>query len=199
MPRAKKKGPHSFTLSDLSPRKRKQVEKLYEENIPLARYIVKKISQRMNIDYQLLESEGMYALLRASKGFRPSLGYAFSTYASRAIHNATMTVAKRELRYQGHAQLTDATPTPRRQSLFDKVADAEELEQQMAWLNKFLSTLSDRDRRIMAMRFNEGCTFRDIAEATGLSRERVRQIVDRTIDRIRRSWSRSLTEKQLRA
>jgi len=53
---------------------------------PLARWGSKRLQRWFGMDAEDAEQIGMIAVLRAAVRFRPELGYQFSTYATRAIH-----------------------------------------------------------------------------------------------------------------
>lgn len=64
-------------------------------------------------------------------------------------------------------------------------------------LDRALSTLTDRERDIVRMFFGIGCremTLEEIADKFGLTRERVRQIKERAIRRLRHSGIKSIKE-----
>ena len=64
-------------------------------------------------------------------------------------------------------------------------------------LDRALATLTDRERDIVRMFFGIGCremTLEEIADKFGLTRERVRQIKERAIRRLRHSGIRSIKE-----
>ena len=64
-------------------------------------------------------------------------------------------------------------------------------------IERALSILTDREREIIRMFFGIGCqeaTLEDIAEKFGLTRERVRQIKERAIRRLRHNQNKSIRE-----
>lgn len=64
-------------------------------------------------------------------------------------------------------------------------------------IERTLSTLTDREREIIKLFFGIGCremTLEEIADKFGLTRERVRQIKERAISRLRQSGSKSIRE-----
>lgn len=64
-------------------------------------------------------------------------------------------------------------------------------------IERALSTLTDREREIIRLFFGIGCremTLEEIADKFGLTRERVRQIKERAISRLRQSGSKSIRE-----
>ena len=64
-------------------------------------------------------------------------------------------------------------------------------------IERALSILTDREREIIRMFFGIGCqeaTLEDIADKFGLTRERVRQIKERAIRRLRHNQNKSIRE-----
>lgn len=53
---------------------------------PLAKWGARRLHRWFGMDEEDAEQTGMTAVLRAAKGFKPELGFQFSTYATRAIH-----------------------------------------------------------------------------------------------------------------
>lgn len=58
-------------------------------------------------------------------------------------------------------------------------------EDQMAGLNAVLETLSERERQLVCWRYKEHLTLEVIGNKVGLSRERVRQILDKAVQKLR--------------
>jgi len=52
----------------------------------LAKWGTKRLTRWFGMDEEDAEQTGMIAVLRAARGFKPELGFQFSTYATRAIH-----------------------------------------------------------------------------------------------------------------
>ena len=64
-------------------------------------------------------------------------------------------------------------------------------------IERALAILTDREREIIRMFFGIGCqeaTLEDIADKFGLTRERVRQIKERAIRRLRHNQNKSIRE-----
>lgn len=71
----------------------------------------------------------------------------------------------------------------------DDVADAELREKQRSFFHEALSTLLPvRTAEILRMRL-DGMTHREIGMVFGLSRQRIKQIIDDALNRIRRAWN----------
>lgn len=53
---------------------------------PLAKWGARRLHRWLGMDEEDAEQIGMIGVLRAARGFKPELGFQFSTYATRAIH-----------------------------------------------------------------------------------------------------------------
>lgn len=137
-----------------------------------------------------LVAAGMPALIRAVELFDPSRGYRFSTYATHALRNHFLRLRKRRIRRsEREAAITPADA--------DSACDPEEpVESQLeradliAVVRKALRQLTERDRYLLDARFGllpncEPQTLQQIASSVGLSKERVRVLTHRAVDRLR--------------
>jgi RNA polymerase sigma factor (sigma-70 family) len=132
-------------------------------------------------------------LLYAIGKFNPQRGFRFSTYATHAIR-------RRLARYVRQTQT-------RREVLIDwqsnRLADQRrwsygyqwQVEKSLAQVESLLRTLSPRERYVIRARFGWGREFeprtlQQIADEFGLSRERVRQIEQRALDKLRQQAER---------
>lgn len=140
---------------------------------------------------------GVEGFVRAVKGFNPALGFKFSTYAVRAILQETIASVRNDrlVRLPRHiferkdfeamnkapkpSQMTDGVARCHGKS--DRgIARAERLEA----LSKAMSVLSERSCDIVRRRLNNE-NLSDIGASMGLSKERVRQIEEDAIERMR--------------
>ena len=67
------------------------------------------------------------------------------------------------------------------------VGETIDVERRSGWLHKALGVLNDRERQIIAERRlqDEGATLESLGEALGISKERVRQIETRALEKLR--------------
>jgi RNA polymerase sigma-32 factor len=93
--------------------------------------------------------------------------------------NATVN-AEDDIQFQD--LLTDDGPNPE-----DITAHRIDGETRSKWLHEALDTLSDRERKIIARRFLEDdkSTLAEIGESFGVSKERIRQIEAKALDKLR--------------
>jgi RNA polymerase sigma-32 factor len=78
--------------------------------------------------------------------------------------------------------LVDETPLPDQ-----TVGEVIDTERRVSWLNEAMSALSDREVRILRERRlrEEGATLESLGETLGISKERVRQIESRAIEKLK--------------
>jgi RNA polymerase sigma-32 factor len=89
---------------------------------------------------------------------------------------------------------TDSSTSDRQDFLVDDmplpdqmVGDVIDTERRVTWLNEAMSALSDREVRILRERRlrEEGATLESLGETLGISKERVRQIESRAIEKLK--------------
>ena len=80
--------------------------------------------------------------------------------------------------------LTDTAPLPD-----EAVGDAIDSERRVKWLRSALTVLSDRELKIVRARrlADESATLESLGDRLGISKERVRQIESRAIEKLRRA------------
>lgn len=167
------------------------------------------------------EQEALRGLCRAAEGFRPELGFRFSTYATRCIRRAVLEAARdagliRVPRYLQEGGRVDRTsPGCRRAAALvlqvwqmpaddggeelepaaPEAPDAAELAEALGRLAEALRSLSPRQREALRLCFGlDGLGERTYAEAgrqLGVCRERVRQLRERALVRLFREMRRA--------
>jgi RNA polymerase sigma-32 factor len=80
----------------------------------------------------------------------------------------------------------------------DRLAEAEDMGQRKALLEKALATLNERERHIFIERRlkDEPTTLEDLSQQYGISRERVRQIEVRAFEKVQKSMKAQLAERR---
>lgn len=163
---------------------------LISSNMRLVVSIAKRHAGQADNFFELL-SDGNMSLIRAVEKFDYSRGNKFSTYASWAImKNFARSIPeekKRRERYvTGHEDVFDAAP--------DNRSDEQEclaaVEQTRHRVNRLLEYLDPRERQIIRMRAglddnSEGMTLEEIGQQLGITKERVRQLNVRIMNKLR--------------
>ena len=164
-------------------------DRLIQSNLRLVMSIAgKQVTSQMSFDDLL--SEGITTLMYAVEKFDYDRGFRFSTYAYRAISRHLLYAVKRrrkQVTELGHndMHLNDALPDGSR----SEVADRQE-QHHRELLTEFVDRLDRRERFIIRARHALGGhrkkrTFRELAVKLGVSKERVRQLEKRALDKLR--------------
>ncbi len=168
--------------------------RIVQSNLRLVVSLAKKLSVSVQggaIDQMSdLISEGTLPLIRAVELFDISLGNRFSTYATWAVRNQMLRSLKRR-----HKQIDGGVIED--ELWLGKLADNrhnpedEELNSlhRVQLVQRLLQQLTERERIIIAARFGldgqpHGQSLNDIAQQLGLSKERVRQIVLSSLEKL---------------
>lgn len=177
-------------------------------------YLIPANMNRYNFQPEDLQQEGVLALYRAVDGFDPSRGLRFCTYAAHWLRQAAFSymydngstvripVYMRKLmnRISRGQDPGDASPSaietahrlleqstgciseandPADDSAGVKVDELTQL------LRQRLNELPERERRLVRQRFMQGRTLSSISIEEGVSLERVRQIIQRALPKLR--------------
>ena len=138
-----------------------------------------------------LVSDGNISLIRAAEKFDYGRGFKFSTYASWAIMKNFARSIPNEMKQRdrfrtSNDELFAATQENRADRLSEELAH----ENRISVVRKILSRLDDREQKIIINRFGldytqEPCTLKQVGESMGVTKERVRQIESRALDKLR--------------
>jgi RNA polymerase sigma factor (sigma-70 family) len=166
--------------------------KIVTANMGLVLAMAKRMDSR-NVEFTDLISEGSMALLRASEKFNCALGWKFSTYACRAILKAFSRASKQAYRYRSRfpAQLDtslikDEMIDHRYQSELDSLVD--DVRDIMKY-NR--ADLTGVERSIVELRFSlkdrerKPLTLKQVGEVMGLTKERIRQIQKKALNKLK--------------
>lgn len=162
-------------------------EYIVEQNLGLVYSMLSRFGSR-KVDEDDLLSDAMLGLTRAVDRFNPWKGYRFSTYACNVIARAMMRRGRRERHYRElfPVHFDASFERPEIAPEFDKELYVERLKRA---LDGNLGELSDLECRILARRFpaenSDRLTFQEIGEVVGLSKERVRQIQNIALRKLR--------------
>ncbi len=158
-------------------------------NMRLVVSIAKRHAGQTDNFFELL-SDGNMSLIRAVEKFDYSRGNKFSTYATWAImKNFARSIPeekrRRERYVTGHEDLFEAAPDTRS----DEQECLASAEQNSHRVNRLLDYLDARERQIIRMRAgldnSEGMTLEEIGQQLGITKERVRQLNVRIMNKLR--------------
>ncbi|MGQ9649120.1 MAG: sigma-70 family RNA polymerase sigma factor [Phycisphaerae bacterium] len=164
-------------------------EYIVQQNLGLAYSMMSRFNTHL-IDEDDLLSDAMLGLTRAVDRFNPWRGYRFSTYACNVIVRALMRRGKRErnrrrlfpVQYEVSLEQPDSLPDTERELYVERLGQV---------LQNNLGQLTDLETRVLAQRFrgeyHDRLTFQEIGETVGLSKERVRQIQNIAIRKLRQA------------
>jgi RNA polymerase primary sigma factor/RNA polymerase sigma factor len=180
-----------------------EIEKLYEEavatknqiiraNLRLVVSIAKRHVGPVDNFFELV-SDGNMSLIRAVEKFDFARGNKFSTYASWAIMKNFARTIPDELRRRDRFRATGdemfAATEDVRTDVFEQESAQLQREEQ---IGKILDTLDDREQKIIIRRFglergHEPLTLKEVGEEMGVTKERVRQIEARALNKLRKA------------
>ncbi len=166
--------------------------RIVASNLRLVVSLAKNLSRSVDQQADLI-GEGVVPLIRAVELFDISLGNRFSTYATWAVRNQMLrSLRKAKVSAAGVAQapegLLDSLPVRDSESCV-----APGTLSAAAHVERMLCGLPDRDQRVLCARFGlagepAGQSLADVARRVGLSKERVRQIVLKSLEELRRKF-----------
>ena len=154
-----------------------------------------------------LVSEGAIGMMKAAEKYDASRGKPFVTFAAPYIRRAIES-ALGKIQEDADVRSTDESlPIGSKNNftllnvLEDKdAAKADALVEESTLsddLLQFLAILNEREQRVINLYFGNGYerqTMAEIAEAVGLKRERVRQVRDQALRKLRRAAKRKIKE-----
>jgi RNA polymerase sigma factor (sigma-70 family) len=177
-------------IEDLQAESGRIKEQLINCNMRLVVSIAKRHAAQTDNFWELM-SDGNLSLIRAVEKFDYSRGNKFSTYASWAImKNFARSIPeekrRRERYVTGHEEMFEAAPDMRSDEQ-DLLASAEQTKHRV---NRLLEYLEPRERQIIRMRAGlddnaEGMTLEEIGQQLGITKERVRQLNVRIMNKLR--------------
>lgn len=168
-------------------------EYLVRTNLALVLAMAKR-TRLGDVDFAEIVSEGNMALLRAVDKFNVERGFKFSTYACRAILKAFSRTAMKSSKYRTRFPV-EFEPDMEKSDWVDRKRDEVEddcIDELKQIVNRNLAALSDTEQAVLRRRFNweqqedSPLTLEEVGAIIGVTKERVRQIQNKALAKIRR-------------
>ncbi|MBQ9113938.1 MAG: RNA polymerase sporulation sigma factor SigE [Clostridia bacterium] len=172
---------------------------LIQHNLRLVVYIARKF-ENTGVDNDDLVSIGTIGLIKAINSFRADKNIKLATYASRCIENEILMYLRRTSRlkteisfdeplntdFEGNELLLSDVLGTSAESVYGDVEANAEREQ----LKEALKKLSERERKIMFLRFGlesgEEMTQKDVADLLGISQSYISRLEKKIILRLKK-------------
>lgn len=163
--------------------------KIIESNLRLVVSISRRFADNKN-GFEELVSEGNLILMKAVDRFDYSRGFRFSTYATHAVQRHIFRLFQTRQRRRGREQLTtdeilgELMPHVFEEMPLDPQGDVRQL------IGLWDECLDEREQYIVSARFgiegrDDSRTLRDLSNELGISKERVRQVQIRAMEKLR--------------
>ncbi len=167
-------------------------EYLTRTNLALVLAMAKR-TRLGDVDFAEIVSEGNMALLRAVDKFNVERGFKFSTYACRAILKAFSRTAMKSGRHRMRFPV-EFEPDLEKSDWSDRKRDQVEedcVDELKQIVDRNLAELSDVEQTVIRRRFNweqqeeNTLTLEEVGKIIGVTKERVRQIQNKALIKIR--------------
>lgn len=191
----------SEKLKRLSNGDEKVKEELIEHNLRLVVYIARRF-ENTGVDLDDLVSIGAIGLIKAVNSFNQDKNIKLATYASRCIENEILMHLRKTVKLKGEVSfdeplntdadgnelcLSDVLGTDG-DALYKKVESGVEEELLLVALSK----LSDREKRIMELRFGlfgeEEKTQREVADMMGISQSYISRLEKKILFKLKKEF-----------
>jgi len=168
-------------------------EYLVRTNLALVLAMAKR-TRLGDVDFAEIVSEGNMALIRAVDKFSVDRGFKFSTYACRAILKAFSRTAQKHSKQRTRFPV-EFDPDMEKSDWVDKKRDVVEedcIDELKQIVDRNLAELSDTEQTVLRRRFNwqqaeeSPLTLEEVGKIIGVTKERVRQIQNKALAKIRK-------------
>jgi RNA polymerase sporulation-specific sigma factor len=186
-------------LSKLSLGEKRVKDELIEHNLRLVVYIARRF-ENAGVDLDDLVSVGTIGLIKAVNSFNTDKNIKLATYASRCIENEILMHLRRTVKIKSEVSfdeplntdfdgnellLSDVLGTPA-ESVYGEI----ELSAEKEILKKALEKLTERERKIMSLRFGlsggEELTQKEVADMLGISQSYISRLEKKIIERLKK-------------
>ena len=180
-----------------------EIERLYEEAVKIKNQIVQanlrlvvSIAKRHitgTEDFFALVSDGNMSLIRAAEKFDFSRGNKFSTYASWAIMKNFARTIPEEYKHRDRFRVTpDELFTAHEDTRGGETGQEAAQNQRESQVERILSRLDEREQQIIISRYGldhsqEPQTLKEVGRDMGVTKERIRQIEARAMNKLRQA------------
>ncbi len=167
-------------------------EYLVRTNLALVLAMAKRV-RLGDVDFAEVVSEGNMALIRSVDKFSIDRGFKFSTYACRAILKAFSRTAMKANRHRTKFPV-EFEPDLEKSDWADKKRDVVEedcIDELKSIVDRNLADLTSVEQTVIKRRFNwdqaddSSLTLEDVGKIIGVTKERVRQIQNKALAKIR--------------
>ena len=176
---------------------------LIQHNLRLVVYIARKF-ENTGVDNDDLISIGTIGLIKAINSFKSDKNIKLATYASRCIENEILMYLRRTARlkseisfdeplntdFEGNELLLSDVLGTSAESVYGDIETNAEKEQ----LKEAMKKLTERERKIMALRFGLGggeeMTQKDVADMLGISQSYISRLEKKIIQRLKKEISK---------
>ena len=180
-------------------------EYLVRTNLALVLAMAKR-TRLGDVDFAEIVSEGNMALIRAVEKFNVDKGFKFSTYACRAILKAFSRTAMKHSRHRQRFPVEfepDLEKSNWNEIRRDQVEEDCVVELKTI-VDRNLADLSDVEQTVLKRRFNweqnesNPLTLEQVGRIIGVTKERVRQIQNKALTKIRRLMEEGVLRSEAR-
>ena len=186
-------------LLEVDTEKERAKAELIQRNLRLVVYIARKFDNT-GVDNDDLVSIGTIGLIKAINSFRADKNIKLATYASRCIENEILMYLRRTARlknevsfdeplntdFEGNELLLSDVLGTSAETVYGDIESNAEKEQ----LKEALKKLTDRERKIMFLRFGLGggeeMTQKDVADLLGISQSYISRLEKKIILRLKK-------------
>ena len=172
---------------------------LIQHNLRLVVYIARKFDNT-GVDADDLISIGTIGLIKAINSFNPDKNIKLATYASRCIENEILMYLRRTARLKSEVSFDEPLNTDFEGNELllsdilgtsaESVYGVIELTAEIEILQKAMEKLTDRERKIMSLRFGlsggEELTQKEVADMLGISQSYISRLEKKIIERLKK-------------